>query len=136
MSAKLEYRVTSGVPKMTLKSLLLIMTSVSLSAIAQTSFKYGLSRITFAPDTGIVMKIFSFLTSPFVFGGLSLYACGTVFWLFALRQMDLSLAYPFVSISFILVTISGILILGEPISATRMIGLGFIVTGLLIMASS
>lgn len=121
---------------MTLKSFLLIMTSVSLSAIAQTAFKHGVTRISFAPDTAFLAKVFGFLSSPFVIGGLSLYACGTIFWLFALRQMDLSLAYPFVSISFILVTLSGIFILGEPVAPARLVGLGFIITGLFVMAST
>ena len=72
--------------------------------------------------------------SPMVLLGLTLYGFGTVLWLFALRQLDLSLAYPFVAMSFVMVAGSGMLFLGEPVQPTRLVGLGLIVLGLLVMA--
>ena len=50
--------------------------------------------------------------SPMVLTGLTLYGVGTMLWLFALRELDLSLAYPFVAMSFVMVAGSGILVLG------------------------
>jgi len=121
---------------MTIQSFFLIFISVCLSATAQTSFKYGLSNLNIPASAALFEKVFSMLFSPFVLGGLSLYAVGTVLWLFALRQVDLSLAYPFVSISFLLVFASGILFLGEPISVMKVAGLLFIVTGLVVLSQA
>lgn len=112
----------------------LILASVTLSALAQTAFKLGVSRVELAAQSPLWAKTIALLTSPFVLGGLALYGVGTILWLFALRQMDLSLAYPFVAMSFVMVAGAGILFLGEPVSPTRLAGLLLIILGLLVMA--
>ncbi|MFY0681394.1 MAG: EamA family transporter [Thalassovita sp.] len=119
---------------MTFASFVLVFVSVSLSAVAQTAFKLGVSRVEITETMGILAKALSFLFSPFVVLGLALYGVGTVLWLFALREMDLSLAYPFVAISFVMVVLSGVFFLGEPLQLSRMAGLGLIVLGLLVLA--
>lgn len=112
----------------------LVFVSVSLSALAQTAFKYGVARVHLPDGASTLLKAWAFLSSPLVLGGLALYGIGTVLWLFALRQLDLSLAYPFVALSFVMVAAAGILVLGEPVSAGRLAGLGLIVLGILVMA--
>ena len=119
---------------MTWGAFALVFVSVSLSAMAQTSFKMGVERVTTAPDAAAWMKAAAMLFSPLVLLGLALYGIGTVLWLFALRQLDLSLAYPFVAMSFVMVAGSGMLFLGEPVQPTRLVGLGLIILGLLVMA--
>lgn len=119
---------------MTWGAFALVFVSVSLSAIAQTAFKMGVARVQLAPDATLWMKALSMVFSPMVLLGLTLYGFGTVLWLFALRQLDLSLAYPFVAMSFVMVAGSGMLFLGEPVQPTRLVGLGLIVLGLLVMA--
>lgn len=119
---------------MTLAGFILVLVSVTLSAIAQTAFKIGVTRVEITEAMGLMAKAMAFVFSPLVLLGLALYAVGTVLWLFALRQMDLSLAYPFVAISFVMVVLSGMLFLGEPAQASRFIGVGLIVLGLLVLA--
>jgi multidrug transporter EmrE-like cation transporter len=58
---------------------------------------------------------------------------GTVLWLFALRRIDLSLAYPFVAMSFVVVTGMAVIVLGEPLTLPKIIGLTLIVSGLCVM---
>jgi len=119
---------------MTWGAFVLVFASVSLSAIAQTAFKMGVARAQTAADAAIWIKALTMVFSPLVLLGLALYGVGTLLWLFALRQLDLSLAYPFVAMSFVMVAGSGMLFLGEPVQPTRLIGLGLIVLGLLVMA--
>lgn len=119
---------------MTWGAFLLVFTSVSLSALGQTAFKVGVGRSVSAPDASLWIKTLGMVMSPMVLLGLALYGVGTVFWLFALRQLDLSLAYPFVAMSFVMVAGSGMLFLGEPVQLSRLIGLGLIIIGLLVMA--
>jgi len=119
---------------MTWGAFALIFTSVSLSALGQTAFKVGVGQSTTSPDASVWIKTAAMVFSPMVMLGLALYGVGTVFWLFALRQLDLSLAYPFVAMSFVMVAGSGMLLLGEPFQPSRVIGLVLIVVGLLIMA--
>ena len=119
---------------MTWGAFALVFTSVSLSALGQTAFKVGVGQNTTAPDASLWVKTLGMVLSPMVLLGLALYGVGTVFWLFALRQLDLSLAYPFVAMSFVMVAGSGMLFLGEPVQPSRVIGLGLIIIGLLVMA--
>ncbi|WP_432680340.1 EamA family transporter [Nioella aestuarii] len=82
----------------------------------------------------ILIKAITMLTSPWVLAGLSCYSVGMVLWLFALRHVDLSLAYPFVAMSFVVVTIMAVVFLGETLAPARIAGLSMIVLGLSVMA--
>lgn len=119
---------------MTLHSFILVVISVTLSAFGQTAFKIGVERVSFAPDAAVIGKVLGFAASPYVIAGLLFYGVGTLFWLFALRTLELSLAYPFVAISFIVVFLIGILALGEPFNMMRLAGLLIITLGLVVMA--
>ncbi|MBX2808803.1 MAG: EamA family transporter [Cellvibrionaceae bacterium] len=119
---------------MSLQSFAVIFLSVLLSALAQLSFKHGVSHVTLAADASLLVKALLLFASPFVFLGLALYGVGTVLWLFALKQMDLSLAYPFVGMSFIMVFFFSVWLLGEPFSLNRLIGTVIIIVGLLFLA--
>ncbi len=121
---------------MSFNSFVIVFASVSLSAIAQLSFKYGVSSVDLVPDSSVILKAWNLFTSPFVLLGLLLYGVGTVLWLFALKQIDLSLAYPFVGMSFIMVFCLGVFFLNEPFNVNRLIGTVVIVSGLLFMARS
>ena len=121
---------------MTWNSFIFIFISVSLSAVAQAFFKYGVSRVDLDAYNNIILKAWYLFTSPFVFLGLSLYGIGTLLWLMALKQLDLSLAYPFVGMSFIMVFMIGVFFLGEPFNLMRLAGTCIIIIGLLILARS
>jgi multidrug transporter EmrE-like cation transporter len=120
---------------MTMHGFLLIVVSVTLSAFGQVSFKIGVDRstTTTAGDSALG-SILSMVFSPMVLVGLALYAVGTVFWLLALKHLDLSLAYPFVAISFIVVVAIGVLGLGEPFNVVKLAGLALIVAGILVLS--
>ncbi|MFY0597533.1 MAG: hypothetical protein JXQ85_13970 [Cognatishimia sp.] len=119
---------------MSLNAFLLVITSVCLSGLGQVAFKLGVSRLSFDAGASAIQKTMGFAASPFILAGLAAYGVGTLFWLFALRQLDLSLAYPFVAISFIVVFAIGVVGLGEPWNNTRALGLAIITLGLIVMA--
>lgn len=121
---------------MTLNSFFIVFVSVSLSAIAQLSFKFGVTNVEIIENSNVVAKAWALFTSPFVFLGLFLYGVGTILWLFALKQIDLSLAYPFVGMSFIMVFLMGVFFLGEPFNMNRLIGTIIIIFGILFLARS
>lgn len=119
---------------MTLQSFFIIFSSVCLSAVAQLSFKYGVSNVDLTQYSNVALKAWFLFTSPFVFIGLALYGIGTILWLFALKQVDLSLAYPFVGISFLLVFIFSVLLLDESFDFMRLLGTFVIIVGIVILA--
>ena len=75
-------------------------------------------------------------TNPWVVCGLALYVCGTVFWLAALSRVDLSYAYPFASLSYVLMLIASWQLFNETITPLRLIGTLIIATGVLVVSRS
>mgnify|MGYP001436856245 CR=1 FL=1 len=86
-----------------------ILIAVVGSAAGQLLLKKGMSTmgpLTISLDqiSGILWRIG---TNPYVVIGLTIYVCGTVFWLAALSRVDLSFAYPFASLSYIAMIVGG-----------------------------
>src|ERR1700694_500122 len=80
----------------------LILLSVTISALAQLCLKIGMSSplIQQAISSSVSGAIYAVASSPAVLGGLTLYGLGAIIWLSVLARIDVSIAYPFVSISF------------------------------------
>lgn len=115
-------------------TLLLILVSVSLSALAQVLFKLGVGGG--AAGGSPFAAALAMLLRPTVIGGLALYGVGTVLWLFVLGRTELSQAYPFVAIGFVLTALLGRLIFGDALGPMRIAGIAFVVLGVLLVARS
>ena len=114
-----------------MKDLMLILISVSIGAIGQIAFKYGAMDLEKNPGITLLDK----LKWPIVVG-LFLYGVSTILWILALRKVDLSYAYPVVSLGYAFVFIASYFFFHEPISWLRMGGLVFILTGIVMVAKS
>jgi drug/metabolite transporter (DMT)-like permease len=124
---------------MSLPVLVTILVSVLLSALAQIALKAGMSRpeIAQAIAEGAPATIAaSIATQPFVILGLAAYGLGAVVWLFVLSRIDVSLAYPFVSLGIVVTMLLGMLVFGEVITAMRAVGAAFIIVGIVMLAWS
>lgn len=119
---------------MTLNGFILIVISITLSALGQTAFKIGVDKLSFSEGSGLADKLFSFALSPTILLGFGFYGVGAFVWLLALRQTELSLAYPFVALSFVIVFLVGVIGLGESVNATKIAGLAIIILGTLVLA--
>ena len=124
---------------MTIRLFMLIIFSVSLSAIAQIALKTGMSSpriqsaIQNAPGIDLVWDI---ATNWFVIFGLALYFFGALVWLLVLARVDVTMAYPFVGLGFILTMILGAWFLSEPVSAIRIVGTLLVVAGVALISRS
>lgn len=120
-------------------TLVLILLSVTLSACAQVLFKLGVSGVMARGGmTGAsrLSQMLAFLLSPGVIGGLTLYGIGTVLWLVVLSGTELSQAYPFVGLGFILTALFGYLFFQDTLNSTRLIGTLLVVAGIVLVAHS
>jgi multidrug transporter EmrE-like cation transporter len=115
---------------------LLILASVSLSALAQLALKLGTSAARGAESAGVGRQISGLVHSPLVLVGLGLYGVGAILWLFVLSRAPLSLAYPFVGMGFILTMVAGAMYLNEDISQMRVFGTLMIAIGCVMVARS
>jgi multidrug transporter EmrE-like cation transporter len=76
----------------------------------------------------------SALTSPLVLAGLALYAFGALVWLLVLARAELSFAYPFVGLGFVMTLALGKFALGEDVSLARVAGTLLVVAGVVLIA--
>jgi multidrug transporter EmrE-like cation transporter len=116
----------------------LILVSVSLSALAQISFKLGVSGAAnqAVPVGGAAAGLIGSLLTPGVMVGLALYGFGTLLWLTALARIDVSQAYPFVGLGFVLTAILGYVIFGDPLTPQRIAGILVVMGGIWLVAQS
>lgn len=122
---------------MTPGTLALILFSVTLSACAQVLFKLGVTPVPGpASDPSLVGTVIATLLRPGVLGGLALYGIGTLVWLRALAQTELSQAYPFVGLGFVMTAVLGHLMFNEALGPTRLIGIALVIAGVVLVGRS
>jgi drug/metabolite transporter (DMT)-like permease len=121
-----------------LPSLGLILLSVASGVAGQLALKMGTTRVGAAAiqASGPVSTLITAFRSPLVWLGLALYGLGALAWILVLTRMDLSLAYPFLALNFVLIAIVSRLFLGETIPALRWGGIAVICLGILLIARS
>ena len=113
----------------------LILISSGSGVAGQTFLKLGLERAGGASD-GLFSLVGLILRTPMVLLGLALYAVGAVAWIAVLQRMDLSYAYPFLALNFVLVVLVSQVVLGESVPLMRWVGIGVICVGILLIANS
>ena len=116
----------------------LVMIGVLLNAIAQLALKASVS------DTGIInLDMHSLLSSAgslasnlWLWMGLICYAISVVVWILALSRVDVSIAYPMLSVGYIVNAIAASHLFNEPMGMSKVIGIGVIMLGVYILARS
>ncbi|HEX7339522.1 MAG TPA: SMR family transporter [Rhodanobacteraceae bacterium] len=123
---------------MTWLAFVLILIGVLLNATAQLLLKAGvrpLGVIHFGlPD--LLRAGFSLALSPYILGGLACYVLSVLVWLLALSRTAVSIAYPMLSIGYIVTAVAAWLYLGERMNVTRWMGICVIVLGVFLVARS
>ena len=74
-------------------------------------------------------KISSLMTNYALMGGVALYAIGTILFIPALKGGDLSILYPFVSLTYVWVSLLSVKFLGEKMNALKWFGITLIILG-------
>lgn len=117
-------------------ALLLALLCVCLTAMAQVLLKMGMSSapIQQAMSNGMRSVYWLALTSPAIWGGMICFGASAGLWLLVLGKLEVSLAYPLVSLGVVLTTLAGIFILGESASIYKVLGVTLIVGGVLVLS--
>lgn len=129
--------VARGEAKMA-TTMLCILLSTLCGVTGQVVLKKAMLAIGVLTPTAdaipsIVLRI---VTSPLVIIGMSCYVLGSFFWLITLSRAQLSFAYPFASLSYILIFAAAWLFYGETISPWRLAGMLVICVGVALIARS
>jgi multidrug transporter EmrE-like cation transporter len=123
--------------EMNLTLITLILCSILLSSFAQIVLKIGMSNtnVLAAIQSSNALEIIKAIaTNISVIGGLGLYFASAAVWLLVLAKVDVSFAYPFVGLGFIITMLLAFFINGEVLSTTKVIGTLCIALGVAIIA--
>jgi drug/metabolite transporter (DMT)-like permease len=116
----------------------LILLSVTLAAVAQVTLKSGVNSVT--ESTGILgpdgTSVRAVITSPAIWSGLALFALSAGVWVLVLSRASLSFAYPFASLTYILILVFDRFILHEQVPPLRWGGVAAIVVGIVLVAQT
>jgi len=88
------------------------------------------------PPMTSLHSLFLLFTNIWFIVSIVVYASATLLWIYLLQSIELSLAYPFVALGFILIPLISLFLFKEPINYTYIIGVGFIIIGLSIILKS
>jgi len=116
----------------------LILSGVLLNAAAQLLLKAGTNAVgrfefSLANLLPVGMKL---AFEPHIAGGVACYVVSLVVWIMGLSRVDVSIAYPMLSIGYVLNAIAAWYLFGESLTAQKLVGIAFIVTGVFLVARS
>jgi drug/metabolite transporter (DMT)-like permease len=116
----------------------LILLSVALAASAQLTLKHGMNQVTDASGTASLSggSLRAIVTNLSVIGGLAIFGLSAVVWLLVLSRASLSFAYPFASLTYVLILLADKFLLHEDIPVLRWAGVFLIVTGIVLVAQT
>lgn len=123
---------------MTPISFALILTGVLLNAAAQLLLKAGTNAVGhFDFHLENVLPIgLKLAFEPHIMGGMACYAVSLVVWIMALSRAPVSIAYPMLSIGYVINAFIAWQWFGEPLAAQKLAGIGLIVVGVYLVARS
>jgi drug/metabolite transporter (DMT)-like permease len=113
----------------------LALVSISLGAIAQFLLKVGVNSMggfRFDPHN-VVGSVMGVLLEPHIAVGIVVFVSSMLIWLVVISSMELSRAYPMISISYIIVTLLSRFVLHENLSAMRLAGISVILLGVVMI---
>jgi multidrug transporter EmrE-like cation transporter len=123
---------------MNLVSFSLVLAGVLLNAAAQLLLKAGTNQIgvfAFTPENVLPIGL-RLAGEPFVLGGLACYVVSVLIWIMALSRVEVSIAYPMLSIGYVVNAAAAWYLFGEAVTAQRMVGIATIIVGVFIVARS
>jgi drug/metabolite transporter (DMT)-like permease len=74
--------------------------------------------------------------TPLVWIGLAVFGLSAIVWLAVLSQTELSFAYPFASLTYVIILVYGRFVAEEPVSPLRWTGVALIVAGIVLVSRS
>jgi multidrug transporter EmrE-like cation transporter len=116
----------------------LILTGVLLNAAAQLLLKAGTNAVGhfhFHLDNVLPVGL-KLAFEPHILGGMACYVISLVVWIMALSRVPVSIAYPMLSIGYVVNAVVAYFWLGEAVTPMRMLGIGIIVLGVYVVARS
>jgi len=120
------------------KTMIVALISIGLLVAGQTLLKYGLTRaggVSFASGN-IMQGLRVIFTSPYLIMGFVAYGISALLWLDVLSKLDISYAFPLVSLTYVITLFVGRFLFHETVTWSRVVGVLVIIGGVILVARS
>ena len=116
----------------------LLMIGVLLNAAAQLLLKAGTNAVgQFEFSAQNILPVgMKLALEPHIAGGLACYVVSVAVWIVGLSRVPVSIAYPMLSVGYIVNAVAAWYLFGESLTAQKLIGIAFIVCGVFLVARS
>lgn len=123
---------------MTASALVFLLTGVLLNAGAQLLLKAGTNRLGVLSLTADdwMATLTRIATEGHFIAGIACYMISVFVWILGLSRVPVSIAYPMLSLGYVVNAIAAHYLFGEAVSVQRWLGIGFIIVGVYVVARS
>jgi multidrug transporter EmrE-like cation transporter len=115
---------------------LYIALTIALTVYGQIAIKMQVAQAGAMPDAGgdKLLFLIRLLLNPWVISAFAAAFLASISWMGAMTKFQLSHAYPFMSLNFVIVLLLGAWLFNEPMSITRIVGVSLICIGTVVAA--
>lgn len=122
----------------TITALMWLLPAILFTTTGELFLKRGMNEIgtfDFASGSTIIPTLIRIFTNPWILIGFAGFGAGSIFWLSVISRVPLSLAYPMLALSYVIIVIESWIFLGEGLHPLRVIGsivvgIGVVLVGL------
>lgn len=108
-----------------------IFIAIIFNIMGQLALKWSMLHFKdYQPSPFSIPILLKMLFAPFSIVGIVFYTISAIFWMSALTKVELSVAYPMLSLGYIFIFFISILLFNEPLKTIRLIGVILIVSGI------
>jgi multidrug transporter EmrE-like cation transporter len=114
----------------------LIFTGVMFNVAAQILIKAGTNSIGYFEFSreNILPIGWKLATEPHILGAMGCYVFGVVIWILALSRVQVSIAYPLLSMGYVVNAVAAWWLFNEAFNPAKVVGMGVIMLGVLIIS--
>ena len=119
-----------------MSNIMLILASVLLNALAQLLIKKGMMAVGQFNLANFSQNIIPMLSNVWLWCAMISYAISILLWMSVLSKVEVSFAYPFLSVGYIVTAVAGYAFFNENLSLTRIVGIIVICIGVILISKS
>ncbi|MCC8375630.1 hypothetical protein CKY10_14190 [Photorhabdus sp. HUG-39] len=116
-----------------------IVFSIFFSSSSQLLLKKGAAQVSIPPQidfANLTRLLGELVFNVYLVSGVIFQVIALLSWIYILKKVDVSFAYPFISLGFIFVMFMGYLLFNEPLTLMKVIGTLVIILGVIIMGKA
>jgi multidrug transporter EmrE-like cation transporter len=114
---------------------LYVLLTIVFTVYGQLVLKWQMKDVGPLPESGLQKLVFLFalVANPWILSGFAAAFLASLSWMAAMTRLEMSYAYPFMSLAFVIVVGAGSLVYGEALTIGKILGTLLVICGLIVM---